>query len=81
MIRAVKGGCPSEGAEKRLAAIRDAGLLEPGKEIDFARVARLTGAQEGSDSLHRLVMDLHKALNRMAAPCAEETLDACLWSA
>jgi hypothetical protein len=56
-------------------------LLEPGKEIDFARVARLTGAQEGSDSLHRLVMDLHKALNRMAAPCAEETLDACLWSA
>jgi len=77
MIRAVKGGRPSEGdaAEKRLAAIRDAGLLEPGKEIDFARVARLTGAQEGSDSLHRLVMDLHKALNRMAASCAEETLD------
>ena len=28
----------------------------------------------GADSLHRLVMDLHKALNRLAADCAEEIL-------
>ncbi|MGJ5179961.1 hypothetical protein ACQR16_30630 [Bradyrhizobium oligotrophicum] len=27
------------------------------------------------DSLHRLVMDLHKAINRIAAGCAEETID------
>jgi uncharacterized protein Yka (UPF0111/DUF47 family) len=77
MIRAVTGGRPTEGetAEKRLAAIRAAGLLTAGNDIEFARVARLTGAQEGSDSLHRLVMDLHKVLNRMAADCAEDVLD------
>ncbi|MGJ4945238.1 hypothetical protein ACQR1W_32080 [Bradyrhizobium sp. HKCCYLS1011] len=77
MIRAVAGGRPAEGdaAEKRLAAIRSAGLLEAGNDVEFARVARLTSAQETADSLHRLVMDLHKALNRMAADCAEEVLD------
>jgi hypothetical protein len=37
-------------------------------------VARLTGAQEGSDSLHRLVMDLHKMLNDLLAECAEEVV-------
>lgn len=77
MIRAVGGGRPADSAaaERRLAMIREAGLMEPSGEIDFSRIARLTGAQEGSDSLHRLVMDMHKALNRMAADCAEETLD------
>ena len=29
----------------------------------------------GADSLHRLVMDLHKRLNAMQAALAEETLD------
>ncbi|WP_316232589.1 hypothetical protein [Bradyrhizobium sp. SZCCHNPS2010] len=77
MIRAVAGGRPTEGdaAEKRLAAIRGAGLLEGGNDVEFARVARLTKAQESADSLHLLVMDLHKTLNRMAADCAEELLD------
>ena len=57
----------------RLAAIRTAGLLEAANEIEIARIARLTGVTEGgADSLHRLVMDLHKALNRLAADCAEE---------
>ena len=57
----------------RLAAIRAAGLLEAANEIEIARVAKLTGvAQDGADSLHRLVMDLHKALNRLAADCSEE---------
>lgn len=77
MIRAVSGGRPAEGqaAEKRLAAIRSAGLLDAGSDIEFVRVAWLTTAQESADSLHRLVMDLHKALNRIAADCAEEMLD------
>jgi uncharacterized protein Yka (UPF0111/DUF47 family) len=75
MIRAVAAGKPAEGeaAGKRLAAIESAGLLEAASEIAIARITRLTGVtQEGSDSLHRLVMDLHKALNRLAADCAEE---------
>jgi hypothetical protein len=77
MIRAVAAGNPSEGqtATARLAAIRAAGLLEASDEIKIVRVARLTGmAERGADSLHRLVMDLHKALNRLATDCSEENL-------
>ena len=77
MLRAVSAGKPAEGEtmDARLAAIRSAGLLEAANEIEIARVARLTGvADGGADSLHRLVMDLHKALNRLAADCAEEIL-------
>ena len=38
-------------------------------------IARLTGISGGDgDSLHRLVMDLHKALNRLSASHAEEVL-------
>ena len=75
MVRAVSAGKPaeSETMAARLAAIRAAGLLEAANEIEIARVARLTGVtQDGADSLHRLVMDLHKALNRLAVACAEE---------
>ncbi|MDO9561346.1 MAG: hypothetical protein Q7J60_06985, partial [Bradyrhizobium sp.] len=65
MIRAVSAGQPSAGTimNERLAAIRGAGTLEASNEIEIARIARLTGvAQDGADSLHRLVMDLHKEL-------------------
>jgi uncharacterized protein Yka (UPF0111/DUF47 family) len=77
MIRAVKAGKPAEGeaTTARLAAIRAAGLLEAANEIELARIAKLTGVeQDGRDSLHRLVMDLHKALNRLAADCSEQIL-------
>jgi hypothetical protein len=75
MVRAVVTGKPVEGeaVKTRLAAIEAAGLLEGKSEIELTRITRLTGVtQQGSDSLHRLVMDLHKALNRLAADCAEE---------
>lgn len=78
MIRAVSAGTPAEGekATARLTALRGAGLLEATNEIELARIARLTGVTEAAgDSLHRLVMDLHKALNKLAGTCAEETLD------
>ena len=78
MLHAVAAGKPAEGEAMttRLAAIRTAGLLEAANDIEIARVAKLTGVAEGGgDSLHRLVMDLHKALNRLAANCAEETVD------
>ncbi len=77
MLRAVDAGAAGEGKAMtaRLAAIRAAGLLEAGDTIEIARIAKLTGVTEGgADSLHRLVMDLHKSLNRLAADCAEETL-------
>ena len=77
IVRAVEAGAPSEGrtAAGRLAAIKAEGLLEPANEIAPVRIAKLTGIPEdGGDSVHRLVMDLHKALNRLAAGCAEEGL-------
>jgi uncharacterized protein Yka (UPF0111/DUF47 family) len=44
--------------------------------IDPAAVsAMMQAGQGGADSLHRLVMDLHKRLNAMQAALAEETLD------
>ncbi len=40
-----------------------------------ADIANLTAVPKGEgDGLHRLVMDLHKALNRLAAQCAEEVI-------
>jgi uncharacterized protein Yka (UPF0111/DUF47 family) len=75
MIRAVGGGNAVEGeaAKARLTAIDAAGLLKPAAEIEVTQISQLTGlAEEGNDSLHRLVMDLHKALNRLAVDCAEE---------
>jgi hypothetical protein len=75
MIRAVSAGKSSEGktVSERLAAISNAGTLDASNEIEIARISKLTGvAQDGADSLHRLVMDLHRALNRLAADCAEE---------
>lgn len=77
MIGAVAAGDPAEGGrfEARLASLRSAGHLEASAEIEIARIARLTGvSQEGADSLHRLVMDLHKALNKVAASCCEEVV-------
>lgn len=77
MVRAVEAGAPTEGehAAGRLSTLRAQEALEPSGDIDTARIARLTGVSEdGGDSLHRLVMDLHKALNRLAAGCAEEVL-------
>jgi len=75
MIRAVSAGKSAEGETMaaRLDAIRASGMLESANEIEIAHVASLTGvAQDGADSLHRLVMDLHRRSNRLAATCAEE---------
>jgi uncharacterized protein Yka (UPF0111/DUF47 family) len=78
MIRAVKAGTSREGEafDGRLSAMLAAGVLDAAADIEAARIARLTGmAESGADSLHRMVMDLHKALNRLAAGCAEEVID------
>ena len=45
-------------------------LLDP-----VATSAMMQAGHDGPDSLHRLVMDLHKQLNAMQAALAEETLD------
>lgn len=77
MIRAVKAGDAAEGerAEARLATIRTLAPLSASDVIELRQVTRLTAVSDsGGDGLHRLIMDLHKALNRLAASHAEEIL-------
>jgi len=77
MVRAVSAGdaAAGEAMARRLEAIAASGVLAPTEAIAPARVAKLTSvATDGADTLHRLVMDLHKALNRLAAGCAEATI-------
>lgn len=52
-----------------------------GDALDPPRMRALTsGARDDGDSFHLLVMDLHKALNRMAAELSSETIDgAHVW--
>jgi uncharacterized protein Yka (UPF0111/DUF47 family) len=74
MIEPVRASSAAEGAAftARLDAIAAATHLpDIGDSLKLALVGRLTGLDD-SDSLHRLVMDLHKALNRLAIEHAEE---------
>jgi uncharacterized protein Yka (UPF0111/DUF47 family) len=57
----------------RLSALKAAHAPEPSDTAETAEIARLTGLCDG-DSVHRLVMDMHKALNRLAAAHAEEVV-------
>ncbi len=72
MARAVKAGDAEQGeaALTRLATIADG--VPAADSIELAQIARLTGIND--DGLHRLVMDLHKGLNRLSAAHAEEVL-------
>jgi hypothetical protein len=77
MVRTVKAGDAAEGdaLQERFSAIKATGWMEPSDTLEFVQIARLTGLSNGpEDSLHRLVMDLHKALNQLAAAHAEEVL-------
>jgi uncharacterized protein Yka (UPF0111/DUF47 family) len=77
MLDAVAAGSPAEGREAtdRFAGTRAKERLASLSGIGEADIAALTGisAADG-ESLHRLIMDLHKALNRLAAGSAEETV-------
>ena len=62
----------------RLTALLAAIPPAPEDRLDAAALAAITQAAPsatGQDSLHRLVMDLHKALNAMQAELAEEHID------
>src|SRR3974377_1150227 len=77
MADAVKAGDATRGerAFGRSPALQRSLPLEPGDSIDPAQIARLTAVSgTDADSLHRLVMDLHKTLNELAASCAETTI-------
>jgi uncharacterized protein Yka (UPF0111/DUF47 family) len=78
MLRAVKAGdsTAAEAAVARLAAIRASAPFDASDDVALEQIIRLTGLPDGNggDSLHGLIMDLHKALNRLAAAHAEEVL-------
>lgn len=61
----------AKSAEDRLAAAR---VKLDGQGLSPDDIVALTGVSESEDSLHRLVMDLHRALNRLAAQCTEEVI-------
>jgi len=77
MAEAVKAADTSLGEDvmARLAAIESSVSFGTHDDIEIAQVARLTTvtAQDG-DSLHRLIMDLHKLLNGLAATHADEVI-------
>ena len=77
MIRAVKAGDAARGdaALERLSAIKRTAALGSSDAIELQQIAKLTRVSDGDgDSLHRLIMDLHKSLNRLAAEHAEEVV-------
>ncbi len=80
MIDAVKAGDAAEGdsAGQRLAVLHAAATAQPNDTLELTHIGRLADISGGNGgnggSLHRLVMDLHKALNRLAASHAEEVL-------
>ena len=60
----------------RAKAVQESLPAAEGDQIAPAEIDRLASASPGKhESLHLLVMDLHKALNRLAAETAVETLD------
>jgi uncharacterized protein Yka (UPF0111/DUF47 family) len=75
MIRAVDAhdASASQIAADRLAVIKK--QFPVSNEIKAGQVAKMIAVPSGdADSLHRLIMDLHKTLNRLAASCAEEVV-------
>jgi uncharacterized protein Yka (UPF0111/DUF47 family) len=77
MIAAVEAGDAALGAitRQRLSVLKGAASDQPADTLELSQIERLTGISGGNgSSLHRLVMDLHKALNRLAANHAEEVL-------
>jgi uncharacterized protein Yka (UPF0111/DUF47 family) len=77
MMEAVAAGDATAGKKgaERWASIQ-ATTIAAGDEIATDEIAALTSVPSGDhDSLHRLVMDLHKDLNRLSAACAEETVN------
>jgi uncharacterized protein Yka (UPF0111/DUF47 family) len=75
MIDAVKTADAARGdqAFDRLREIKCTSPLGAKDEIDPVQIERLTTVSAGgSDSLHRLVMDLHKMLNELTVRYAEE---------
>jgi uncharacterized protein Yka (UPF0111/DUF47 family) len=59
----------------RVSTLREAAPKATGDIVAASEIASLTRARrDGHDSVHLLIMDLHKALNRLVAETAAETV-------
>jgi hypothetical protein len=66
---------PAHELAARMAALREAAPKATGDIVAASEIATLTRARrDGHDSAHLLIMDLHKALNRLTAEIAVETV-------
>ncbi len=76
MIQPLKAvdGREGDAADKRLASIRHAASLGSSDSITPIELDALTRVADKRESLHRLVMDLHKALNGLSAVYSEEVI-------
>jgi uncharacterized protein Yka (UPF0111/DUF47 family) len=77
MIEPVKAADAAEGGKvsARVSALQEKTPPQAADTLELAHIAKLTGISgAGGDSLHRVVMDLHKALNRLSVQHAEEVL-------
>lgn len=77
MLTAVEVGEVSAAPDlrRRFEALSAAPGIGATDEVDSDTVEAVTSASaRGPDSLHRLVMDLHKALNQLAAATADEVV-------
>ena len=73
-VRAADGS-RGEAAFNRLSKIKETAPFGPTDDIELAQIAKLTTVSaESTDSLHRLIMELHKLLNELAASHAEEVI-------
>jgi uncharacterized protein Yka (UPF0111/DUF47 family) len=78
MVHAVEaGGDPSgdpnaAAFRQRLDALATSAATDDEHLRPSVVTAMAAASQNGPDSLHRLVMDLHKSLNRLAMRCADE---------
>jgi uncharacterized protein Yka (UPF0111/DUF47 family) len=66
----------AKSLQARFAAFQPALAARKDDIIDRAEISRLTSARrESNDSLHLIVMDAHKAINRIAAGTAVDVID------
>jgi hypothetical protein len=67
------------GHEQRLQALLESAPALADDHISAAHIQALTsGQRDAADSLHLLVMDLHKELNRLQQQLATESIDGAL---
>jgi hypothetical protein len=65
-----------EALKQRLSALLATVPAANNDELAISEIGALTSARRGSsDSIHLLIMDLHKAINRLAAETAVEEID------